>query len=158
MMPGVVMGVLLHPRRTPVMRLTAMHDVDLVRRRRHEDRLQHDDAERLAMRGRRLCCDDRAAPTEAATSGAACGTCCRFLQPCRRRDGYFSAERWKITIEGNLHDFWHRLFGSHDAASRLHRVQGAAICKSLGSPGQLMERTRSEAAGLPAGSCKQQRV
>lgn len=152
-MPGVVMGVLLHPKRTPVMLLTAMHDIDLVRQRRHEDRLQHDDAEQLAMRGRRLCCDDRAAPTEAATSGAACGTCCRFWQPCRRRDGYFSAGRWKITIEGDLHDFWHRLFGSHDATSRLHRVQGAAICKSLGSPGQLMERTRSEAAGLPAGPC-----
>ena len=158
MMPGVEMEVLLRFKRTPVMLLTAMCNIDLVRQYWHDDRLQHNDAERVAMRGRRLCCDDRAVLTEAATSGAACGACCRSWQTLRLRDGYFSAGRWKITIEGDLHDFQHRLFGSHDAASRLHRVQGAAICKSLGSPGQLMERTRSEAAGLPAGSGKQQRV
>lgn len=109
MMPGVV-EVLLHIKCTAceivTPRRTICSEVD--------HRLQHDDAERLAMRGRRLCCDDRAAPTEAATSGAACGACCRSWQTLRRRDGYFSAERWKITIEGELHDLQHRLFlGPH---------------------------------------------
>ena len=124
------MEVLLRPKREPAALDSGDH-AGLVRQHDYLCRLQHTDAERVAMQGLISCCDDAAALPEAVASGAVCAGVLPTVQALDR-DGYFPAGRWKITIEGDLHEIWHRLFWLSCCGVKAAACPRSHIWKSLG--------------------------